>query len=40
MEDKLNIVICYGVIGLIIALWPVLLKEEVTSRSLQEYLCK
>ena len=31
MEGKLNILTAYAIIGLIIALWPVFIKEKVTS---------
>ena len=35
MEGKLNILICYGFIGLIIALWPILVKERINSVNFQ-----
>lgn len=35
MEGKLNILICYGFIGLIIALWPILVKEGINLTNLQ-----
>lgn len=35
MEDKLNVLIAYGLIGLIIALWPILIKEKVNSANFQ-----
>lgn len=35
MEGKLNVLICYGLIGLIIALWPILIKEKANSINFQ-----
>jgi hypothetical protein len=35
MEGKLHVLICYGLIGLIIALWPILVKEKVNSANFQ-----
>jgi hypothetical protein len=35
MEGKLNTLICYGLIGLIIALWPILVKEKIISENFQ-----
>lgn len=35
MEGKLNVLICYGLIGLLIALWPSLVKEKIISANFQ-----
>lgn len=35
MEGKLHILVCYGLVGLIIALWPTLVKEKIISENSQ-----
>jgi hypothetical protein len=34
MEGKLHILVYYGLIGLIIALWPILVKEKITKEKI------